>query len=528
MNHLYNMGKKDIIEKGLVSGGETQDEIDANMKVITDQFPGVFTGLGRAKVEPIEIEIDPAVKPVQQKERRIALHYKERFKDHIDELKAAGVVEGPLTSKSAHSGWISNPVLTAKSYSDKRIRVKLDTRPMSEAVKQSHFPMPTPNELRHEFHGSDRFSTLDCNHAFHQFELSNKSKDLYCFYTPWGLHRFKTLVMGVSSGSGECHERIRLILQGLQGVVQIKDGIVCHGNGREHDDRLKALLSRLEEYNITLRKEKCHFGTQEVKWFGNIYSKEGMSPDPDKVMALKKWDRPKDKTEVKSFLQTVQFCQVFMRPEKGRTYSDVTKPLRNLTVKSTRFDWTEECEASFKELKNLLKSDKVMANYDPKRETRLFVDDGPSGVGATVAQRYQPEEVDRVKLDHAVWRPVHYGSRAKIVSELNYGKVDGESLAILSGILNNRMYLYGTKFTVVTDHQPLVSMYKSHSRDLPARVAKHKSKLRGFNFDVIYEAGHKNPSDYSSRHHPDAKEYSKEEMEDQGVEDEEEDAAILY
>ena len=213
VNHLYNMGKKDIIEKGLVSGGETQDEIDANMKVITDQFPGVFTGLGRAKVEPIEIEIDPAVKPVQQKERRIALHYKERFKDHIDELKAAGVVEGPLTSKSAHSGWISNPVITAKSYSDKRIRVKLDTRPMSEAVKQSHFPMPTPNELRHEFHGSDRFSTLDCNHAFHQFELSNKSKDLYCFYTPWGLHRFNTLVMGVSSGSGECHERIRLILQ---------------------------------------------------------------------------------------------------------------------------------------------------------------------------------------------------------------------------------------------------------------------------------------------------------------------------
>ena len=91
-----------------------------------------------------------------------------------------------------------------------------------------------------------------------------------------------------------------------------------------------------------------------------------------------------------------------MRPEKGRTYSDVTKPLGNLTVKSTRFDWTEECEASFKELKNLLKLDKVMAHYDPKRETRLFVDDGPSKVGATVAQKYQPEEVDRVKLDHAV------------------------------------------------------------------------------------------------------------------------------
>ena len=72
---------------------------------------------------------------------------------------------------------------------------------MAAAVRTSHFPIPTPNELRHEFHGSDRFTILDMNHSFHQFEMDNASKELYMFYTPWGLHRFNTLVMGVSSGT---------------------------------------------------------------------------------------------------------------------------------------------------------------------------------------------------------------------------------------------------------------------------------------------------------------------------------------
>ena len=69
----------------------------------------------------------------------------------------------------------------------------------------------------------------------------------------------------------------------MEGCQQIKDNIVVHGQGKEHDVRLQALLERLQEYNITLRKEKCQFGVQEVKWFGHKYSKQGMAVDPDEA-----------------------------------------------------------------------------------------------------------------------------------------------------------------------------------------------------------------------------------------------------
>ena len=83
--------------------------------------------------------------------------------------------------------------------------------------------------------GMDRYSVIDLNHAFHHFKMDKESQDLFVFYTPWGLYKYNTLVMGVSSDSSECHERIGLVVEGLEGVQQIKDDILVHGSGKEHD-----------------------------------------------------------------------------------------------------------------------------------------------------------------------------------------------------------------------------------------------------------------------------------------------------
>ena len=363
---------------------------------------------------------------------------------------------------------------------------------------------------------------MDFNHSFHQFPMDESSRDLFVFHMPWGLHRLNTLVMGTHTGSSELQERVRVIVDGLEGVAQIKDDVVIHGAGKQHDERLKKFLERIEEHELTLRREKCRFGVSEVMWFGNIFNEQGMSADPAKVRLIKDWKRPEDKAGVKSFLQTAAFCQVFMRPGAGRTYADVTLPLRRLTAKSVKFEWTADCESSFRELKELLGSEQVMGYFDPQRATRLYVDEGPAGVAATVAQEY---EVDG--MDHTVWRPVHHTSRAKTKTEMNYGKVDGESLGILTGIKSNSMYLYGQYFEVVVDHEPLVNLYNRHSKEVTVRVAKHKSKLLSFNFDVIYQPGVTNPCDFASRNPPPDRRYSEEEKERLGVEEEEEDQEIL-
>ena len=183
--------------------------------------------------------------------------------------------------------------------------------------------------------------------------------------------------MGAPPASGECHAKMATIIQGLKGVEQIKDDLVVHGKGKIHDERLKALLGRLSEYGITLRKEKCKFGKPEVHWFGHVFNKHGMMADPEKVSTVKKWPEPTEKTAVKSFLQTAQFLAPFIRGrKKGETFADITAPLRRLTGKGTHFKWGQEEKVAFKKVRELLIKDLVLTHYDPERKTRLYVDHG--------------------------------------------------------------------------------------------------------------------------------------------------------
>ena len=98
------------------------------------------------------------------------------------------------------------------------------------------------------------------NHSFFQFPLDKETKALYTFYGPDGLYWFIRLVQGASVSSSETLERIRRILEGLEGLDQIKDDIVIHGKGKEHDDRLDAAFLRLKEHEFTLNPVKCDLG----------------------------------------------------------------------------------------------------------------------------------------------------------------------------------------------------------------------------------------------------------------------------
>ena len=179
-----------------------------------------------------------------------------------------------------------------------------------------------------------------------------------------------------------------------------------------------------------------------MKWFGQIYSRKGVSPDPEKCKIIKNWPAPKNSSEVKSFLQTVQFNAKFMGGKAGEsTYPDLTAPLRNLTKKYARFRWGKSEEDAFIELKKRLCSDRVLVPYDLSKKTRLYVDSSPVGTQATVCQLEEGNH----------WRPVSHSSRPWTSAEAGYGQIERESLGICTGMYMNKMYTLGTHVEVVTD-----------------------------------------------------------------------------
>ena len=463
-------------------------------KALINSLPDLFTNkTGKYKGKPIPIQMPESYYTQNKPERRIPLYYKERYMKELHRMIDEDIIEGPIELEEP-GAIINHVVLTEKKDTD-QIRITLDCQTVNEQVYQTHEPIPTPEELRHEFSGSNCFSKLDMTNCYHQFEIEKDARKLFAFRTPLGICRFKRMVPGTSPASSEIQKRVRDMVKSCPNTRSIKDDILIHSRRENHEQVLTHTLRTLQGYGVTLRPDKCELGRSEVKWFGYMFSESGMSPDPQKCDAIKSWPSPTSKKEVKSFLQTVQFNSKFLGSVngEGESYPDITAPLRNLTKKNARFVWGKREEEAFHKLKDRLCSDSVMAPYDTNRKTRLYVDSSPVGTQATVAQQHNLD-------NELVWRPVNHTSRCWTPVEARYGQIEQENNGILTGMLMNKMFTLGTQVEVVTDHEPLLPIYSASARPKQLRVDRHRTKLLPFDFNVVHEPGATSPCDYGSRH----------------------------
>jgi len=76
----------------------------------------------------------------------------------------------------------------------------VDYRKVNAKVVFDSYPMPTIEQAFEQFGGAVRFSVLDLNSAYYQIPLSEKSRRITAFCTPFGLFEFNKLPMGISVG----------------------------------------------------------------------------------------------------------------------------------------------------------------------------------------------------------------------------------------------------------------------------------------------------------------------------------------
>ena len=320
----------------------TESEKDNEIDRIKQECDDIFHGIEKFRNQEIEFQIDPSVMPVVQKQRPIPLGLRDKIEEHLKELLENDIIEGSLDSSEPHE-WVSNAMITRKKEGE-QIRLNVDMRHVNLAIKPTHYAVPTVSELRHQLNGATRFTELDLRHGFQQIKLANKSRHLMTFYTHMHLFRFKRLVLGASPASQECHEKLRIALLDLQGVLQIEDDLLIYGRTQsQHNERLPAVLQILRQIGVTLRKEKCQWNQESVIWFGYKFGPEGMSPDPAKVETIKQLPPPKNTTEVKLFLQMNHYNYMFLF-DNEQTYADTTAPLRAMLQKGDKFVWTKECQ----------------------------------------------------------------------------------------------------------------------------------------------------------------------------------------
>ena len=157
--------------------------------------------------------------------------------------------------------------------------------------------------------GAKVFYKLDLNMAFHQKELAPQSRDITFFAGPNGLHRYERLLFGVNMATEKFQHIIWRILKDCPGTHNIHDDIPVVGTSEEeHDERLNEVMKNLEESGLTLNYNKCQIGGSSMEYLGNVLTDKGFQVSNDKAGAILQAQRPKDQSELQSFLSLVQYC----------------------------------------------------------------------------------------------------------------------------------------------------------------------------------------------------------------------------
>ena len=153
--------------------------------------------------------------------------------------------------------------------------------------------------------------------------------------------------------------------------------------------------------------------------------------------------------------------------------------MRELMKKDTEWQWEKPQEDAFNLLKRSLREDTVTQYYDPKKTTEIIVDASPVGLGVILVQ----DTIDERFV-------ISYASRALTPVEQRYWQTEREALAVVFGCERYHLYVMGSRFTVVTDHKPLVSIYNNLQSNPPARIERWTLRLQRYDMTVVYRPGH--------------------------------------
>ena len=166
----------------------------------------------------------------------------------------------------------------------------------------------------------------------------------------------------------------------------IADDVMIHGETIEqHDKHLKEVLNKCREIGLKLNPDKCSFGEQQVRFYGNVISTDGVKPDPTKDNVIIKMPSPKTKTELASFLGMSNYLGTYIP-----CLSNITMVLRQINKKNVEFTWNATYERAFRQAKLQVANAATLLYFDPAKPIVLEWDASGNGVGGSLLQDGQP------------------------------------------------------------------------------------------------------------------------------------------
>ncbi|QRV79678.1 Retrotransposable element Tf2 protein [Ceratobasidium sp. AG-Ba] len=356
------------------------------------------------------------------------------IKEFIDQELADGKIR---PSKSP----IASPCFFVKK-KDGSLRLVTDYRKINNITIPDQFPMPLQVELVDQVKNAKIYSKLDLRWGFNNIRIKEGDEWKTAFRTAYGIYEYLVMPFGLKNAPAVLQRMMNNIFRHLLGVtvvVYIDDILIFSEKEEDHAKHVKEVLKILRENNLYAKLSKCEFFVKRVIFLGLVITPEGISMEEEKIKAIMDWGAPRKIKEVQAFLGFVNFYRRFIAE-----FSKIARPLHDLTRKDTRFEWNQECQQAFEEIKKRVSQDPVLIHPDPDKPFILETDASGIAIGAILSQRGEDGYL----------HPIAYLSKSYNDAQRNYDTANKELLAIVESLKHWGIYLEGTilPVTVFTDH----------------------------------------------------------------------------
>ena len=162
----------------------------------------------------------------------------------------------------------------------------------------------------------------------------------------------------------------------------------------DHLDDFRETFNTLRSYNMKLNPNKYTFGVTAGKFLGFMVSQRGIEVNLEKIQAIMELEPPRTVKEIQSLNGKITALNRF-----ASRVMDRCLPFFCTLRKS--FDWTDECETTFDDLKVYLSSPPLLSPSKPGEELYLYLAISQATVSAAL-----------VREEDGFQRSVYFTSRA--------------------------------------------------------------------------------------------------------------------
>ncbi|MCG8623453.1 MAG: retroviral-like aspartic protease family protein, partial [Proteobacteria bacterium] len=477
---------------------DVSEEDRQSFEELCTEFQDVFskssTDLGRTPLLTMDIDTGDHP-PITQRPYSLALKHVEWVREEIEKLEQAGVITRSM------SPWASPIVIVPKKTSPgepPRRRMCVDYRmvnSLAPPVVKAHskakgiltfVPLPKIDEIFAQLQGSKVYSTFDMRSGYYHLELSKEAQAKTAFVIGGpvgGKWEFKVCPFGLTQAPAYFQRLVQQVLEGLNFAFGYLDDILIFSSSiQEHLKHVRVLFERLRIANLKLTARKCSFLKRHVQYLGHLISGEGIEPVPEKLKDLKDMAPPKTQKEVRRFLGFTGYYRKFIP-----RFSDIARPLTNLTKKDVDFEWTKQCQDTFEMMKEMLLKEPILKYPDPNYGYILYTDASKYAWAGVLTQEYHYTEGDKTKVIH---HPITYVSGLFRGPQINWAALTKEAYAIYMSARKLTHYFRDSKILLRSDHLPLKKFLLRNTKN--DMVNNWAMELQQFAIEFEYIEGIKN------------------------------------